>query len=62
MSTFLGICFCINQDCKKREKCARALENYESNDINLISMAYFECKGKLNNDFIKLKKVKKNTK
>lgn len=56
MSTFLDICFCINKDCNKRERCARAIENYESHDINMISIAYFKCKGKLNNNFIKLKK------
>ena len=50
---FKDICFCDNKECKKRKKCARALENYsdEEKKGRLFSMAIFNCEG--NNMFIK---------
>lgn len=56
MVVFKDICFCANQDCKKRKKCARALENYseETKKDKYFSMADFKCNDKIRrNMFIK---------
>lgn len=45
MIVFKDMCFCMNDTCKKRNKCARALENYSDEDKkdHYFSMANFNC-------------------
>lgn len=53
---FKDMCFCDNQECNKRKRCARALENYseEEKKGRLFSMAIFNCDE--NNMFINRRK------
>lgn len=58
MITFKDMCFCGTIDCKKRSKCARALENYKDKAKEgkmYFSMATFDCRNEDRNMFIKFK-------
>lgn len=56
MLVFKDICFCANKNCTKRNKCARALENYtdEEKSGKYFSISEFNCSDKnKTNMFIK---------
>ncbi|MGL6184848.1 MAG: hypothetical protein ACRC1T_05655 [Clostridium chrysemydis] len=58
MIVFRDMCFCINKECKKKNKCQRALENYsdEQKKGKYFSVAEFKC-DKNSSMFIKIPSI-----
>lgn len=58
MIGFIDVCFCSNKNCKRRNKCARAIENFNQDYFKdkWISQAEFKCNNGLDM-FIKIPSI-----